>query len=345
MAPRSPATNAKRVTLKDVAALAGVHPSAVSRAVNNDPNLSVSEETRRRIMAAVERLGYRANLSARGLRVAATWTVGLIIPSISNPMYETIVRGVENAAVRRGYEIVIGSQIEGRSAQTFANLLRQGRVEGLLVASGTLHDDFIREIAGDGRGPVITVNRRVIGVPSSVIVDDERASGKVVGYLHDLDHRELGGIFGPGNIDTAIRRRRGFQSAIKRMGLRAQIADCVGWSARDGYLGTIEILERRPSITAVYASTLLMGIGALRAAAEMGRSVPASLSIVSLHDHPIAEFLNPPLTTIRLPTERLGAQAIDLLIELRSGGRPRGILIEGCGEIVERASHAIAPSR
>lgn len=328
----------RRVTLKEVAAFVGVDPSAVSRAVNNDPGLSVSSETRERILAAVEKLGYRPNVGARGLRMSRSWTVGFILPSLSNPMYESITRGVESAAERHGYNVVIGSQIEGRSTVAFTRLLQEGRVDGLLVASGSLEDQFIRKIAEDGPGPVITVNRRVQGVLSSVVVDDERASATAAKFLEGLGHKRIGGIFGPARIDTAIRRRRGFVTAANKARLRVTCADWDSWSAQDGYLGTLQILESAPDVTAIYASTLLMGIGALRAAAEVGRNVPTDLSVLCLHDSHIAEFLNPPLTAIRLPTERLGAAAVEMLIERLNGESPRAVVIGGAGEIIQRGS-------
>lgn len=328
----------RRVTLRDVAALAGVDPSAVSRAVNNDPRLRVSQETRERILAAVEQLGYRPNFGARGLQASRAWTVGFILPSLANPMYESIVRGVETAAESYGYNVVLGSQVEGRSAEAFARLLQEGRVDGLLVASGSLQDDFIREIMEHGPGPVITVNRRVRGVEGSVVVDDEGASAKAVRYLQGLGHTVVGGVFGPAAIDTSVRRRKGFARAVKQGHLRAVYADRSSWSALDGYLGTGEILRTDSEVTAIYASTLLMGIGALRAAAEAGRRVPSDLSVMCLHESNVAEFLNPPLTTVLLPTELLGAAAIELLIECRDGKRPRSIMIDGDGEVIERRS-------
>lgn len=332
-----------RVTLRDVAAAVGVDPSAVSRVVNNDPNSSVSEATRKKILEVVKELGYRPNLGAKGLRTSKTWTIGLVLPDLSNPMYESIVRGVAIKAEQQGYGVVLGSQIEGKPATTFAALLQEGRVDGLLVASGTLHDDFIREIVERGPGPVVLVNRRVEGVGSSVIVNDERASWQVVEYLHGLGHNFIGGIFGPLEIDTSVRRRSGFSGAISELGLSSVVIDRPSWSAQDGYLGTLEILRTNPQVTAIYASTLLMGVGALRAAAEENRSVPDSLSVICLHDSHLAEFLVPPLSTVRLPTEELGKAAVELMIERSGGGPERAIMIEGDGTIIERGSTGPAP--
>jgi LacI family transcriptional regulator len=332
------------VTLREVAAVAGVDPSAVSRVVNNDPRLMVSDATRQRILSTVEELGYRPSLSARGLKSSKSWTIGFVLPNLANPMYEPIVRGIEMGADNRGYGIVLGSQIEGRSARTFAHLLQEGRVDGLLVASSTLQDDFIREIVERGPGPVIPVNRRVEGVVSSVIVDDEGASRKAVKYLLSLGHRTIGGIFGPSEFDTAVRRKKGFDEAIEQEGAQSVEVIRSDWSAQEGYLGALQILEQRPEVTAIYASTLLMGIGTLRAAAEMNRPIPSSLSVICLHDSSLAEYLVPPLTTVRLPMEELGVLAVDLLIERADGGPQRAVVIEGDGQIIIRSSTGPAPA-
>src|SRR5579875_600668 len=339
------ARRTRRVTLRDVAAAARVDPSAVSRVVNNDPRVSVSEATRQRILEKVAQLGYRPNVGARGLRTSKTWTIGFVLPSLGNPMYEPIVRGVETEAHERGYGIVLGSQIEGRSPGTFASLLQEGRVDGLLVASSSLHDDFIRDIIEHGPGPVVPVNRRVEGVKSCVVVNDEAASAKAVHYLAGLGHELIGGIFGPSEIDTAIRRKKGFLEAVAEASVSSVGVDRPGGTAEHGYTAARQILRDAPEVTAIYASTLLMGLGVLRAAAEEGRAVPSSLSVICLHDNPaVSAYLVPPLTTVRLPTEEMGRRAVQLLIERAEGGPERAIMIEGDGEILERASSGPAPT-
>lgn len=333
----------RRVTLRDIATSVGVDPSAVSRVVNNDPRVSVSEATRERILAAVQELGYRPNFGARSLRVSKAWTIGFVLPTIYNPMYEPLVRGVQRAADAHGYGIVLGSQVDGHPAETFAELLQEGRVDGLLIASGTLKDEFIRAIAETGPGPVIPVNRRVEGVASSVVVDDEGASRTAARYLQSLGHTFVAGIFGPPEIDTSVRRKTGFCDGIVSSGARYLALDSPNWTAEDGYNGARRVITEHPGVTAIYASTFLMGIGALRAAAELGRSVPRSLSVLTLHDSDLANFLVPTLSTVRLPTEEAGAAAVELLIERAAGGPDRAVMIQGAGEVVVRSSTGPPP--
>ena len=245
----------RRVTLRDVAAVVSVDPSAVSRVVNNDPRVSVSEATRKRILDIVERS------SATGqtwVRVACSdqrpGRLVLFCRASDNPMYEPIARGVEIEADERGYCIVLGSQIPGRSPKTFAALLQEGRVEGLLVASSTLHDDLHKGDRRAGPGPVVLVNRRVDGITSGVAVDDEGASRKAVNYLNGLGHQNRRTAFsGRRKSDTSVRRKKGFSNAVRGAGLSSVEVDRPGWTAEHGYLATHQILTDNPQVTAIYA--------------------------------------------------------------------------------------------
>ena len=158
------AIEAKRVTIRDVAALAGVDASLVSRVLNDHPKASAGQATRQRIVEAARELGYHPNVAARSLRTAKTWTLGLLLPNLTNPMYAAIARAAERRAQERGYGLVFGTHVEGEDEATFARMLQQGRVEGLLTASSVLSDAFLRRIAIGALGPVVMLNRRVPGV-------------------------------------------------------------------------------------------------------------------------------------------------------------------------------------
>ena len=137
----------RRATLRDVAALAKVDASLVSRVINDDPKAGAAPETRQRIIDAVRQLDYRPNVVARGLRMARTWTMGVLVPSVTNPMYADVIAGAEGRAQELGYGVVFRTHVEGEREELFTRLLQQGRVDGLIVASGLLRDAFIRRIA------------------------------------------------------------------------------------------------------------------------------------------------------------------------------------------------------
>lgn len=337
-------TRAARATLRDVAQRAGVHPSLVSRVVNDDPKAYASDETRQRIMSAVRELGYRPHFAARGLRMSRSLTIGLLVPDLSNPMYPPIIRGIEAQAQNLGYGLIIGSHVEGSTQATFNHLLEQSRVDALIVASGLVDDAFVRGLAEIESAPVVSLNRRVRGVRASVTVDDERGARLAVEHLAALGHRQIGGVFGSTKIDTARRRDAGYEGALRDLGLRPLKSDQDSWTMRAGYQGGLDLLRRRKPPTAIFAPSIAMGIGVLRAAQEEGIAVPGELSTIALHDSDIADYLAPPLTTVAMPAEDMGRQAAELAVELINGGKPRHILVPGEPTLVVRSTTA-SPTR
>ena len=161
----------RAVTLKDVAAAAGVDPSVVSRVANSDPALKISDATRSRVVRAIQGLGYKTNQAARNLRLSRNSTLGLLLPDVSNPVYAPIVRGVVQEAGARGCVVVLGGQSPLTSVvRSFTDLLDEGRVDGILAATGTLDDAHLeRELMKSER--ILLVNRRSSG-SSSVYIDD-----------------------------------------------------------------------------------------------------------------------------------------------------------------------------
>jgi LacI family transcriptional regulator len=326
-----------------VARLAGVDPSLVSRIVNNDPRAASTAETRQRVLDAVQSLGYRPSVAARGLRMARTMTAGLLLPDLSNPMYVSVVRGVEKAARELGYGVVIGSQIDSQPQDELTRLLTDGRVDGLLVASGSLHDDLLRDVAVDGPGPVVLVNRHVDGVPASVTVDDAAGAALAVAHLASLGHRSITAFFGPTNIDTTIRRQEGFRIECARQGVEGVEVEAGSWTAEAGYRVALGALSLPTLPTAIFASTFAMGLGALRAAREAGVPVPERLSVITLHDTELADYSHPPLTAIAMPSEEMGSEAMRLLDRMANGGKPDAIVVDSPPVLSLRGSTSPPP--
>lgn len=179
----SASTKPARATIRDVARIAKVDPSLVSRIVNNDPKASATLATRKRVLDAVEVLGYRANSAARMLKTARTQMIGLLLPDFSNPMYSAIISGVEKRCLELGYGVLLGDHAEGHSEKTFADLLQRGQVDGLLIASGTLSDSFLKNEILNNHEPVVMINRKVRGASASVIVKDELGAELAVQHL------------------------------------------------------------------------------------------------------------------------------------------------------------------
>jgi LacI family transcriptional regulator len=330
----------RRVTIRDVAAAAGVDPSLVSRVVNDDPKASASAATRARILEVVEQLGYRANAAARSLASSSTSTIGLLLPDLANPMYGSILTGVARESEERGYGVIVASRAEGESEESFSRLLQTGPVDGLLIASGLFGDDFLRRITRFGGGPVVLVNRRVRGVGASVTVDDAAGAELAVRHLVEHGHRDIVGLFGPDDVDTSLRRRRGYEKAIAAAGLASRTVGLESWNMQAGHRAALELFDSADRPTAVFASTIAMGIGVLRAARERDIAVPDDVSVIAFHDIELADYLAPPLSVVKMPTEEMGARAVRLLISLIEGGEPGNQVVRGPMSVIARASVA-----
>ncbi|MBE1532025.1 LacI family DNA-binding transcriptional regulator [Actinomadura algeriensis] len=315
--PRDGRSRARRVTLADVARKAGVDKAVVSRVVNADPLLNIRPETRARVNAALKELDYRPNVAARSLRTAKAGTVGLFIPDFANPVYAEIITGAETAAADLGCALMVGSSTAGRGARSYLDLLGQGRVDGLLLAGGTITGEEQATLADRGL-PWLFVNRRGPGSGRHVILDDVLGARVAVDHLLDLGHRRIAHVGGPPGADTAHRRHDGYATALRSAGLeedpRLVVQDVYG---PDGGVQAVRLLLDGPEPpTAMFVANVASAIGVLSALRARGVSVPEEMSVVAVHDLPLAEHLIPPLTTVRMPLRALGARATKLLLSV-----------------------------
>lgn len=321
------------VRLADVAARAGVGASIVSRVLNDDPTVSIRAETRERILRAARELDYRPHFLGRALRSARSTTLAMIVPNLTSAVNAAILRGAERAAAAAGYALVVCDAddfLEGGEASK--RLLLGGRVDGLLIASGESTDPsgrLFRELQ-DARTPLVAVNRRIRGVRPYVCLDDARGMEVAVAHLAQLGHRRIAHIAGPKDTDTAQRRLRGFRSSMRAAGLPVRAAAVVRASVdeRDGYEAMLRLLAGEPRPTAVAVWSLSAAVGALAAARQGNVRVPEQVSVVAFHDAPIAEYLEPSLTTVRMPLYELSATAVRVLLRLIEGAPAASAVVD-----------------
>ncbi|MGI8605635.1 MAG: LacI family DNA-binding transcriptional regulator [Gaiellaceae bacterium] len=330
--PRSP-----RNRLQDVARTAGVSKSIASRVLNGDPELLIRPETRERVVAAALRLNYRPHAAARGLKRAETGALGFLVPPLTNPVYVRIIRGAFERALERDFVVLLVEDVDPVQAEKISSrLVQAGRIDGLMVASAEPGHPLLATLRR-GRIPHVFVNRGVPGSRRNVVVDEARASAAVLAHLAELGHRRIGHVAGPRNLDTARRRTAGFVKAAAARGLEIQVAEG-DFGESGGALAARALLERAPDLTALYTSTLSQAMGVYHAAWELGLYVPADLSLVGYDDMPLAEYLRPPLTTVRAPLAELGAAAVDALVDQLLGGEPGNVVVKTEPEVVVRAS-------
>jgi len=307
----------QRVRMRDVADEAGVDQSIVSRVLSGDPNVNVRSETRERIFATAKRLDYRPNAAARSLRTARTMVIGMVVPDLANVVYASIARGVHQRALPAGYVVMVTSSSTGVQLREMV-----GRVDGVLVAVATDEANPPTELGRDGL-PMVLVNRRERwGVPT-VTVDDEAGVARATQHLISLGHLRIGHIAGPQNADTARRRQRGYERAMDDAGL-PHPSDAIVETNHDeasGHAAACRLLDARPRPTAVVASNVLAAIGAMAAFRQAGLRIPEDISVVGFHDVTLAAYLDPPLTTVRMPLEEMGRRAVGSLLALINGER------------------------
>jgi LacI family transcriptional regulator len=337
-------------TLKDVALRAGVDTSTVSRVLREDPGQSVRDETRARILAVAAELGYRPHPLARALRTRRSDTIGLIIPTLQNIAFAETTHGIQAAAAAAGKVVLvlesdalIDGQHPGSLDETFSRLYADGRVDGLLIAFATIDDVTVSRLVGR-RVPAILINRRTTGIQGSVVVDDTRGSFKAVTHLINLGHHRVGFVGFEEQTDTAVRRELGYRSAIEAAGLAVDDRFITrGPLSMEAGRAAVERVLRGPSTkrpTALFVSSLLESIGVLRGLRELGFRVPQDISVVGFNDHEVASYLEPPLTTVRMPNFKMGEEAVRLLLRTIDGGRRRDVIIQDDPQIVERGSTA-----
>jgi LacI family transcriptional regulator len=325
------------VTLKDVAAMAGVHPATVSRALNPETRLLVSDETADRILAAADSLGYRPNTVARSLRTRRSNTVGVLIPDLNNPLFPPIVRGIEDSLAADGYVALIGNtDADDERERLVFELMRDRHVDGFVLATARLRSHLLDEAEAAGI-PVVLVNRRAEGYGfPSVSVDNERGLGMSVAHLASLGHRKIAHIAGPQDISTGLSRYRGYVAAMAAHGLPVEpelVAYASAYSIEEGERCCRAILEADGGCTAVAAANDMLAVGCYVALDTAGLACPRDISVVGFNDMPFIDRLTPPLTSVSFSHYELGTQAGRLILEqlARGGSGSSGAVPGGAG--------------
>ncbi len=306
--PRMTEPPAGRTRMEDIARLAGVSVSTVSRALAGSPR--VTGDTRERIEAAVRETGYVVNQVAQGLRLQRSRQLLVLLPTIANPFFAEVVQGIEEAAGAAGYGVLVGST-EGDPAReaVLARQLLTGVVDGLVLLTGRLPDGLD---APARAGQVVAVSETIEGIDlPTAAIDNQAAARAAVDHLIALGHRRIAHIAGPrGNVLTA-QRIAGWSVAAGR-----DAALVFGdFTMASGEAAMADLLARSSSPTAVFCANDEMAIGAIKAARDAGLRVPEDLSVIGFDDISFAAFTYPPLTTIRQPRRAFGAAAVAALLD------------------------------
>jgi len=334
-------------TIQDVARSAGVSTATVSR-VLSAPEV-VAEATRARVLEAVSTLGYAPNVAAKMLRTLRTEKILVTVPDISNPFFSQVIRGVEEAASAAGYSVLLGdTRHEEAREEQFAAMLRSKEADGLIFLGHRLPDTLVEMVAALGpRTPIVNGCEYSpdLGV-SGAHIDNERAAVEAIDHLYGLGHSGVGVITGPLASPLSRDRLAGVQQAATRRGLMGELAVAVGdFSLEAGAREAAALLGRTPRPTAIFCFSDEMAMGALQAIRGLGLRCPEDVSLMGFDGIRFAGYLDPPLTTMSQPMDRIGHEVVRLLLDILSGRPVTTQHVTLAHRLVVRASTASPTAR
>lgn len=301
-------TGKSSATIYDIAELAGVNPSTVSRALSKPGR--VSAKTAQKIEHAAEQLNYQVNVFARALPTGRTQTIGLIVSDITNPAFFDVIRGAESAASARDYTLMLAESTESAELELTAAKRMLTTVDGLILASPRLSDEEIGSLAA--KKPVVVINRSVAGVPS-VVADTDAGVTEAVRHLADMGHTTISYVAGPERSWMSQRRWESIKARCDWHGMEASVVASSQPTVDGGRHSAAAV--RSGSATAVFCYNDLMAIGLMRELQAAGMVIPAELSILGFDNIFGSDFTTPPLSTIRSPLRELGAAALQGVLD------------------------------
>jgi len=334
-----------RLTITELAQMAGVSKTTISRVINNKPD--VDPETRKRIHSLIEEYGFQPNAFAKAISLQKSRHIGLIIPHdaayvFSNPFYTEVMRGVSTQIDRQGYYLVLCYAHE----VNYLDIYRQKRVEGfVLLSPGSFHKNIIASLNAEQVPFVSTA--KISDEPHMTYVDVDNFYGAtlVMEHLVSLGHRKIAYIGKP-TLQSSQDRLNGYRAVMQKYGYACD--DC--WtmitdtsSVQTGHDYTVRLLNGERAPTAIFLANDVMAFGAMKAIQECGLRVPEDVSIVGFDDIPLACYVTPPLTTVRQPAYEKGVEAARLLIHSLETGEPPESVTMGV-ELVVRQSTAVPRS-
>jgi LacI family transcriptional regulator len=333
------------MTLKRIAQLTGVSIATVSRVLaGKGEEHRISAATAAAITAAAGRLGFRPSQLARSLRSGQSALIGVIVPDVANPFFAAIARQLTLSAEAHGYGVLLGDSREDDAGERrLVERLCDRRIEGLVVCPVGVHQAHLAAVQAAGL-PLVVVDRGfATGELLTVTSDHAQGARGLAALLLRAGHRRIGVLRGrPGTLPND-ERVDAFVAALRAAGVRLPAAGIRGdaFSEEGGHQAALALLRDDPGITALCALSNQIALGALRAAAALGRAVPRDLSLATFDDLPHADFLNPPLTTACQDVPALGRRAAEMLLARIAGAAPPAERVQRIPvSVVERASVA-----
>jgi LacI family transcriptional regulator len=317
----APETSAESPSIREVARQAGVSVATVSRVLNQTG--PVRDETRQRVLERVASLGYVPHSAARSLSLRRTQSIGVVLPDLHGEFFSELIRGIDRVARRAGYHVLVsGSHSDPAEIEAVLRALH-GRVDGLILMPMGLQAD-VRRARLPRRLPVVLLNDSDPDTEhDSIRIDNRGGARSATEHLIELGHRRIAFVCGPAHNSDAAERLAGFRDALAARGFAVLPEDLLEGDFREdsGYrAGSLLARRASPRPTAVFAANDAMAIGCRSALREHGLAVPGDVALVGFDDIPIARFLDPPLTSVRVAIAELGSRAMERLLQAAEPG-------------------------
>ena len=318
------------ITIKDIARICGVGVSTVSRAINNHPD--INPVTKQAIMDTIEKYGYIPNNSARNLKRTDTKSIAILIKGMTNPFFASMLRIIEEEVEKKHYSLVLRHvEFSQDEVDVALELIKEKRLRGIIFLGGHFahSEDKLKKltvpfvIATAGCIPE-TMSRKLY---SSVTVDDEKEGYIMTKYLLNQGHKKIA-ILAADEADASISHLRlmGYRRAMEEYGIKVDedlicsMKDDIEWySMQNGYAVTIELLERRSDVTAIFAISDVIAMGACRAIRDKGKKVPQDIAVAGYDGIDMGKYYTPSITTIKQPVNEIARETILLLFDIISG--------------------------
>lgn len=313
-----------KLTLEEIAKLSGVSRSTVSRVINNQAN--VKAEVRHRVLQVIEETGYHPDPAARSLASQRSGLIGLVIPRVvqflfTDPYYPRLMQGIAQACNAHDYTLSLFLfHTKDEEEKLYPRVLHNRLVDGVIVSALPVDDPLMPQLI-EYEVPFVLIGRPSdMAQASFVDVDNMEGAYSAVSHLIRLGYRRVATITGPLNTTVGLDRWQGYLNALNERGCTVNDSLIVegDFTEAGGYIAMQRLLPQQPD--AVFVASDTMAFGALRALRNAGRSVPKDVAIVGYDDLPSAATADPPLTTVRQPIRRLGAQAVETLLDILANG-------------------------
>ncbi len=329
----------KRITIEDVARVAGVSRQTVSRAMNDKGE--ISPDTKERVLKAIQELGYQPNRLAQGMVTQRTKTVGLVIPDITNLFFPEVARGVQDAGRQHDYNILLcNTDDQPEEEIKVLHSLAAQRVDGIIMIASVADDPALTQFA-DSYSPIVMLNR-FFEHPhvNLIIVDNERGAFLAVEHLITLGHRKIGMLANLNFSRSQIRRVRGYEEALAHYGIAADKSLIVGGTPtlQGGYNALQKLMTVHPQVTAVFTYNDLMGLGAMRAARDLGKRVPEDIAVIGFDNIGMASMSTPSLSSIHVDKYAIGQKAMNRILDMLDRPDDSFATIEVGVELIQRES-------